>query len=255
MVDARIEAGEQGWRFFSGLHRLLLRAAGRVPDDWLTDVRTMLDGGDLAQIPDTVSRSMVELGVSLTVGEVALLREIGRVFWDSDPMYIDEVPISEERAETGHRFFPVSEQVLATDAERIPRRLDLTGRPGDDLWDLPPELAGLSDLAIRLTDFPDQSPVNVLRDEQDVLSIARAWRFPPEGPLVQGVRVVLVEVVAFAPAWDIERTVRLSLERDDELDAQIEVFWTGEELPLYHQEALAGSALFWRAPAGRIVER
>jgi hypothetical protein len=52
MVDARVEEGEQGWRFYSGLHRLLLRVAGRVPDEWLTDIRRMLAGGDLVQVPD-----------------------------------------------------------------------------------------------------------------------------------------------------------------------------------------------------------
>jgi hypothetical protein len=111
------------------------------------------------------------------------------------------------------------------------------------LWDLPPELAELHDLAARLTDLKDRSQVNVLHDDEDVLSSARAGRFPPDGSLVDRVRVVLVEVAAFAPAWDIAGKVQRSLERRGAVDPQVEVFWTGEELPPYHRAALASAAL------------
>ncbi|GAA0479065.1 hypothetical protein Aca07nite_68330 [Actinoplanes capillaceus] len=243
MADARAELGEQGWRLFSGLHRLLLQLAGRVPGEWLNHVRAMLAAGDLAQIPDTVSGAAAELGVPLTTGQVALLREtVATFFGDREPMRIAQVRISEETPALTYRFFPVPADVLATDAARIPPRLDLSGRPGDDLWDLPPALAALDDLATRLTDLEDSSPVSVLRGNEDVLSIARAWRFPPE----TGVRVVLIEVAAGTAAWDIPRTVQQALQRHGDPGAQVEVFWTGEDLPLYHRAALAGSALFRR---------
>jgi hypothetical protein len=91
--------------------------------------------------------SMVEFGVPLTVGEVALLREMVRVFFgDRDPVGVDQVAISEATPATGHRFFPVPAEVLATDAARIPPRLDFTGRPADSLWDLPPERRWLARL-------------------------------------------------------------------------------------------------------------
>jgi hypothetical protein len=253
MVDARIEAGEQGWRFYSGLHRLMLRISGRVPDDWLTDIRRMLAGGDLVQVPDTVAGSMVEFAVPLTVGEVALLREMVRVFFgDRDPVGIDQVAISEQTPATGHRFFPVPAGVLATDAARIPPLLDLTGRPTDSLLDLPAELSELADISMRLTDVRDQAQVSVLRDAEDVLSTARAWRFPADRGLADGVRVVLVEVTAFAAAWDIGGRVQRSLARHGEADPQVEVYWSGEELPPYHRAALAGAALLWQAPGGRV---
>ncbi|GGN18916.1 hypothetical protein FHR83_004009 [Actinoplanes campanulatus] len=243
MADVRPELGEQGWRFFSGLHRLLLHLAGRVPDEWLNHVRAMLAAGDLAQIPDTVSGAVADLGVPLTTGQVALLREtVGTFFGGREPMRIEQVRISDEIPAPSHRFFPVPADVLATDAARIPPRLDLSGRPGDDLWDLPPALAALDDLADRLTDLEDSSPVSVLRGNEDVLSIARAWRCPPEA----GVRVVLVEVAAGAAAWDIMRTVQQALQRHGDSGAQVEVFWTGEDLSPYHRAALAGSALFRR---------
>ncbi|MBW6436340.1 hypothetical protein KZ829_21610 [Actinoplanes hulinensis] len=244
MADARVELGEQGWRHFSGLHRLLLNLAGRVPDDWLNHVRAMLAAGDLAKIPDHVSGATAELGVPLTTGQVALLREtVATFFGGREPMRIDGVRIAEEIPATAHRFSPVPADVLATDGARIPPRLDLSGRPGDDLWDLPPALAPLDDLATRLTDLEDSAPLSVLRGREDVLSIARAWRFPPGA----GVRVVLIEVAAGAAAWDITRTVQQALHRHGDPGAQVEVFWTGEDLPPYHRTALAGAALLQRA--------
>lgn len=247
MADARAELGDQGWRFFSGMHRLLLRVAGRVPDEWLALMRRKLAGGDLVELPDYVAGGVAELGVPLAVGEVALLREMARTVFDRDPLRVDEVAISAEVPGTDHRFFPVPADVLATDAARIPPRLDFTGGPGDDLWDLPPALGDLDDLAMRLTDSEDQWPVTVLPMGEDALSVSRAWRFPADGPLSAGVRVLLVEVMEFAPAWDVAGRLQDGLERRGTVDPQVEVFWAGEDLPPYHRAALAGSALLWRA--------
>jgi hypothetical protein len=249
MVDARVELGEQGWRFWSGLHRVFLRLAGRVPDDWLTHVRGMLAGGDLPQLPDIVSGSMVELGVPLAVGEVALLREIRMAFFDDpDPVGVDMITLSEDVPETAHRFFPVPADVLVTDAARIPARLDLTGRPSELLMDLPPGLMHLDDLSLRMTDGLDNLLVPS-SDDGDLLSIARAWRFPPDGSPDDGVRVVLAEVAQFAPAWDVTGKLQRLLGSSGVPNPQVEVFWTGMELPPYHRAALDGSALFWSADA------
>jgi hypothetical protein len=54
-------------------------------------------------------------------------------------------------------------------------------------------------------------------------------------------------------AWDIAGNVQRSLERRGAVDPQVEVFWTGEELPPYHRAALAGAALLWQAPGGSCV--
>jgi len=255
MADVRVELGDQGWRFFSGLHRLLLRLAGRVPDEWLGDMRRMLAEGDLPQVPDTVLGSMVEFGQPLTAGDVALIREVVLAFFGREPVAVDRVRIVDEVPGTGHRFFPAPAEVLATDAARIPPRLDLTGRPGDNLWELPPALGALDDLATRLTDVPDRSQVGSLRLEEDVLSTARAWRFPPGDSYADGVRVVLVEVAPYAAAWDIAGQTRRHLERPGVAAPQIEVFWAGEALPPYHRAALAGSALLWQAPPSRTRDR
>ncbi|WP_229071627.1 hypothetical protein [Actinoplanes sp. DH11] len=242
MAETRESLGEPAWRLFTGLHRLLLRLAGRVPDDWLNHVRTRIATGELAEVPDTISGTTAELRVPLTAGEVALLRELVLLLHgDREPMRIEQVVVAERTPASAHRFFPVPAEVLATDAARIPAHLDLSGT--DDLWQLPPHLAHLDDLAMRLTDLTDTAPVVALGQRDDVLSIARAWRFPLDGPPVDGVRVLLVEVASGAPAWDVARTA----ERDmDEAGAQVEAYWAGDELPPYHRRALAGAAVLWK---------
>jgi hypothetical protein len=249
MADARVEDGEQGRRFYGGLHRLLLRLAGRMPDEWLASMRSRIAGGELYEVPDHVSGGVVEVGVSLTADDVAVLREVTRAVFGRDPMYIEQVTVVPETPASGHRFFPVPAGVLATDPARIPPRLDLTGCPGDDFWTLPPELADLDDLALRLTDGLDQLLVPGPESAAGLLSVARAWRFPADGPLDDGVRVVLVEVAESAPAYDIAGNLQRDLGRYGVTDPQVEVFWTGMELPPYHRAALAGSALLWRRAA------
>ena len=151
-------------------------------------------------------------------------------FGDPDPVGIDMIAVAEDLPETGHRFFPVPGDVLASDAARIPARLDLTGRPTELLMDLPPDLMHLDDLALRMTDGLDNLLVPS-SDEGDLLSIARAWRFAPDA----------------SPAWDVTGKLQRLLGSSGVPDPQVEVFWTGMELPPYHRAAIDGSALLWRA--------
>ncbi|GAA2911446.1 hypothetical protein Acy02nite_89770 [Actinoplanes cyaneus] len=250
MTNVRDEYGEQAWRFFSGLHRVLLRLAGQIPDELLTGLRSELGEGNIAEVPHMVSATALELGVSLTTEDFSLLREVTLAVQGTDPWGAELVTVTEQLPAPDFRFFPVTADVLATDATRIPRTLDLTDRPGNTLLDLPAHLGHLDDLVLRLTDSCDSTQHNAARLEEDVVSTARAWRFPAAGPIVGGTRVVLVEVSEYAPAWAIAETIRRDLSRTE---CQVEVYWTDEVLPPYHQAALAGAALFWcaRSPAAR----
>lgn len=241
---------EQYWRFGGGLHRLLLRVVGRVPDEWLMDMRRRLAGGDLLELPDYVAGGLGELGVAVTGGELALLREMTRVVYGRDPVWLEnglELPVAERTPPTDHRFFPVPADVLVTDAGRVPPHLDLTGRAGDDLWDLPPGLAALSDLAVRLTDAEDESMLTVLSKTGGVRSVGRAWRFAGSGVPADGVRVVLVEVDDTAPAWEVTGNLQGWFERAGHALVGVETYETGSVLTPYHRAALAGSALLWTA--------
>jgi hypothetical protein len=252
VTDARVGSDDESLRLFRGLHAILLRLAGRMPDDWVTAMRGKVDSGEAFEVPQYVPGGVAELGVSLTAGDVALLREMTRLVYGTDPIRIDEVRIEPEVPATDHRFFPVPEGVLASDGGRIPARLDFTGRGEQNLWRLPPALSDLDDLALRLTDVEDQAVVVTLRRRGDVVSLARAWRFPAGDAPAGGVRVVLVEVRPDAPAWQIAGDLQRDLAERGVADPQVEVFWTGTDLPPYHRAALDGGALLWVADGGGV---
>ncbi|QSB16806.1 hypothetical protein JQS43_11270 [Natronosporangium hydrolyticum] len=225
-----------------------------MPDDWLAYTRQMLATGDLAYLPDTIAGSVLELGVSLTPAEVAFLPQVLSAIGhgDDQPPGLASVRVSEETPPTGHRFYPTPPHVLAAAGDRIPTSLDLTGGESKQLWDLPPELARLTDLADDLTDMADNGIAVVLSRRAGVIGIWRAWRFEPTGPPSGGRRVYLVEVEPGVPAWKIANDGQRELADDGEEHPQVEVYWSGEELTAYHRAARAGSALLWARHPGRV---
>lgn len=230
-----------------GLHRLLLRLAGRVPDELVTHARTLLGEGELAWLPDTVMGSAVELSVPLAASDVALLRRTVRSLGTpgGEPTGLDRVSISDDPPQVNHRFAPAPPDVLAVAGERIPVRLDLTGGDPDDLADLPADLSALDDIADELTDeYDDVALVNMSR-HAGVVGIWRAWRFGGDGPFVSGRRVYLVEVEPGVEAWTLVVDAQRALAQMGELSPQVEMYWTDDGLPPYQREALAHSARFW----------
>jgi hypothetical protein len=238
--------GEEAWQLFAGLHRLLLRLAGRVPDEWLTYARGLLGAGDVRELPDTVAGAAAQLGVPLRAAELDVLRSGLRIYgFDRDPMRTAELTISDDTPPTGHRFAPVSPEVLAVAGGRIPASLDLAGGDPDDPTDLPEPLAHLADLADDLTDPTDDGPFVTLSEEPGVLAVWRAWRFGPAGPPADAQRVYLAEVGPDVRAWDLTHDTQQDLLRNGVEFPQVEVFWAGDELTPYHRAALAHSARLW----------
>lgn len=210
-----------------------LGLAGRVPDELLTLIRGMLAAEAIFELPRTVIPAVVALEVPLTAGDVALLREVESQFYGSpDPDGVERVPITAEIPATGHRFEPGP----GGSAE-----LERTG----DLLDVPLLAAGLDDASLRMDNPADQALMADLPFRGDVLSIARTLRLDAD----DRVRVVLVEVAEPAPAWEIAAETMRDLAWDGVVDPQVEVFWTGMDLPPYHRAALAGATVLWRLPA------
>jgi hypothetical protein len=89
----------------------------------------------------------------------------------------------------------------------------------------------------------------VAETEPAVVAVRRTWRTDPAGA-TPPTRVLLVEVDPGAEAWLIGEDIADMLKRSEERPSQIEVYWTGEHLPPYHQAALAGSMPVWQRPAG-----
>ncbi|MCG5220953.1 hypothetical protein [Streptosporangium sp. KLBMP 9127] len=231
------ELDEEAWRVFGGMHLLLLRLAGQVPDDLLTHVRTMLAVGDLAALPDAVSVAAVEFGVPLTAAEVELLRRVPVVLGigGGEPVGVDQVTIGDAGPEVGHRFAPVPPHVLARAGTRIPAELDLTGAPPADL----------ADLADELRDLTDDLVADALAEHGGVVAVWRTWRFGPQGPPDGARRVYLAEVEPGVRAWEVTLAAQRELLQMDEDSPQVEVYWTGDDLPPYHLAARAATTLLW----------
>jgi hypothetical protein len=249
---------ERGWneadQLFADVHRMLLRLAGRLPDEALTRLRELLGNGDLRYLPDTVSVATVEFGIPVTPADKELLARVLTALDvpGGEPQLFAEVPVSAEPPPAGpFRFAPAPPPVLAEAGERIPPRLDLTGGDPEDLTDLPRELAHLADLAGRLTDPSDEGVVVTLMAEEGIVGVWRTWRSGPD-PASAARPVYLAEVAPGAAAWDLAYEAQRSLADDGDPAPQVEVYWTGDPLPSYHRAALTGAALLWAPDAGRV---
>ncbi|SDI24428.1 hypothetical protein SAMN05421505_14024 [Sinosporangium album] len=219
---------DRAWQLYSGMHRMLLRLAGRLPDELITRTRAMLAGGDLAYLPDTVAIAAVERGVPLTAQEVGLLREVfAALGFEGEPTASDEITLTTATPVTGHTFSP---DVVRP--PRVPARLDLTGGVPDELADLEDDLL----------DLVDHLVVDALSGHAGVAVVRRAWRDGPGGAR----RVYLVEVDPGVPAWEPTLEAQTEASQTGESDPQVEVYWTGDDLPPYHRAALEAAVLLWR---------
>ncbi|MFI5935188.1 hypothetical protein [Actinoplanes sp. NPDC051494] len=238
------ETGE-GWAERAAMHRLLLRLAGRVPDEFVSYTRKVLCDGDLLLLSGALSASLAQLGVSVTPDEFELLRGLA-----PEAKGIELIPVSAEPLPpTGHVFSPVSAEVLAVSAGSVPLRLDLSGGSTFDLREVGPELASLADLAMVLTDDTDQETVNDLSFEGGVVAVRRAWRFAASGAPVEAQRVFLIEAAPGWPAWDLTGSTQVVLGEERVRYPQVETYWSGDELSAYHKSALENAALLWTAEA------
>lgn len=207
------EPTDELWPVMSGLHRVLLRLAGRMPDDWMVAARTMLGDYEVGYLPDAISGAVATAGVSLPAEDIALLRRLHSQFaGPRPPAGVDRIPVAPYLPPVAYRF------------------------------------AASRDGEAAQTDTHDDSAETVAGTEPAVVALRRAWRTDPAGS-APPVRVYLVEVDPGAEAWVIGQDIAGLLDWSPERPApQIEVYWTGEELPPYHQAALAGSMVVWQRP-------
>ncbi|WP_329086222.1 hypothetical protein [Streptosporangium sp. NBC_01469] len=225
------EPDEAVRRTFEGLHRLLLRLAGRVPDEFVSHARSMLAEGDLDYLPDALSGATAGLGVSLTMADAELLRDVLQALGGGEnPAAMERTPISDVIPETGHLFAPALPEVLASAGTSVPAALDLEG-----------DLGGLTDLT-------DDLVVDALIEHAGVVAVWRAWRFGPGEPPQAWRRVYLAEVEPGIPAWELTMDAQRELVQMRVAAPQVEVYWSGDDLPSYHRRARTAATLLWRRP-------
>ncbi|MEV4722115.1 hypothetical protein [Micromonospora humida] len=245
MIDSPV--WDEADDLFAAVHRMLLRLAGRFPDEVVTQLRKLLGDGDLRHLPDAVSVATVQYAVPISAADRELL---GRVLRALDvpggaPQLYDEVPVSEETPSAdAFRFLPARTAVVERAGNRLPNPLDLTGVDPEDPTGLPARLGHLADLAYELTDWPDTRFVVSVSRHPGVRGVWRAWRSTTDGSPVER-RVCLAELSPGMRAWDITYDAQRALAEEDEEAPQVETFWAGEPLPPYQRAALAGAALLW----------
>lgn len=137
--------------------------------------------------------------------------------------------------------------------------LPLSLAQANDLWQRDCDLPVVLDLTAAgrrsTVDGPDLAAVATVRDLADVNGLWRAWRLPTGGaPGAAPRRVYLIEAGAQANRAAITGAVQRALVGVGELAPQVETFAAGQELPAYHREAIAGSALLWAAGSAQPIE-
>lgn len=199
------------WPIWAPLHRVLLDLAGRMPDDWLAHEHDALADGAVADLPDTIAGSVITAGVPLTGPDVTALREAQAAI--NGPGRDDLINRVTVVPQT-----PATGHVFA--ATGPDTRLDL-----------------LDATALALS------------DRDDVSRVARAWRTGP-APGVAPRWIYLAEFDPGAPAWVASEEMR-SLALDAESTPTVEAYWSGDALPPYLRNALAGAAVLWQRPPDR----
>ncbi|MBP2478698.1 hypothetical protein JOF53_007570 [Crossiella equi] len=181
------------------IHQLLLELAGRIDDDAVLAAREHAALLEYERAAELVLGCLLAGRISITPSEQYRLRHVLEAV-RIDPALADQVVVSEVRLGDGHRFNSGTDPIAGVD-----RALAATARR------LP---------ALR--------------------SVWGTWRTTPAGAAAGAVphQVLLLEVGSEAYPSAVVYQLNRAL-RGAGVRASVEVFRTGEELPEYHEKALA----------------
>ncbi|MCL9796318.1 hypothetical protein MXD58_018845, partial [Frankia sp. AgKG'84/4] len=252
-------------------HSLLLRLAGRLPDDLVSEARAWLAAGLFLDVAQAVAFAVTAGNVGVGVGELVLVRdELAAAGHDG------HIVAALDALEAG----PLESDVPGSDPlePRAPDRDDAggAGQAGDAgplAWDfhsvepagataaavLPLDLSGSA--AATGSDAPadvDATMVAAVEVEPTAVGLWRAWRAPAGGapwPAPKRVYVLTVDPVASgdrAQVWPVAVADRLgaALDLAGEPSPQVEVCLAGVEPPPYQLFARSCGALLWAREPG-----
>jgi hypothetical protein len=229
-------------------HHLLLRCAGRLPDELTSAARLWLAREHGIEVAEAVGYAAVSGRLTLSASDLALLdgtlaeagqdivelaglAGVGRAGAEDDPM-------------PRYGMAPLGPSLLAGYPGEPPYCLDLTadGHHPDSLDAV--DAAAIAALA----EMPDAAV--------PVVGLWRTWRYPARRtPWPAPKRLYLVQLDTPDEAWLPVCTERLqqALRAADEPHPQVEVFADAARLPVYQRTALAFGALLWMARPARPV--
>lgn len=197
----------------AGLHALLLRMAGRLPDELVHQARGWLAAGDEEAVREAVAFAVLSAGMPVLPDDAALLGSFPADAFTLDPF----------EPYLGYRFAPVAPALLE---EVVPYSLDLS---------VPYDGPGAPD---------EIDTALVAHCAPPLEAVWRTWRFPdaswPAPRRVYLARTTGDPVAAAA-------SLAAALEAAGETDPQVEAWDDALELPLYQRTALNFAALLWSA--------
>jgi hypothetical protein len=204
----------------SECHEMLLRLAGRLPDDLMTRCREQLAQGEPAEMARGVLFCVLSGNLPLASYDVAvltaLLAEAG-----GDVSALDDVDIDESD----------------------PLRWHFTDVPPEEA---DTETGGEAEEASTGREELDQAMADALDTEPDAIGCWRAWRIPPDGEISgQGKAVFVVEVSSDADLAGMTARLQQQLAAAGETSPQVEVYPWDIELPVYQRLARGYGELVW----------
>ncbi|MFI6763599.1 hypothetical protein ACIBF5_31195 [Micromonospora sp. NPDC050417] len=218
----------------AAVHQLLLRMAGRLPDELIVEARHWLVEGEFVGIAQAVVFAALAARIAVTEAEAALLSDVLRAAGE-DVEALADLERSDADPQPLYGVAPVSPEVLEEHGPAVPYSLDLTvpydGPGGPDEIDAA-AVAAMAALAAR-------APVRALW---------RVWRFPAMGTeWPPSRRVYLLQADDEVSLPGLAAGLQNALAAAGETHPQVEAFLDPDALPAYQRTSLGFSALLWTA--------
>jgi hypothetical protein len=195
---------------------MLLRLAGRLPDELLAEERHWLAIGRLDYIGRTVPVAAATLGVPLPDADLDVLRGL-RDRYRLDGAALASVVRQEGEPDMPYRF-----------TSAPPARTDAAG--------------GGSASAV---DALDRAVIDVVAAESGAVELVRSYRHRLDVPVMPPKRVYLVRTDPGVEPYLLTLDLQAVMAGHGEPDPQAEVYADGAELPPYHRKALDAGAPIW----------
>ena len=222
-------------------HAVLLRMAGAIPDDLISEARGWLAEGQPVDVAQALAFAAVAAGVPVRAQDAALISaELLAAGEDADVVQqlaiLDEDVLEPEQ----WSFSPILIDA-DTDLALMAPMLDLTTDPE----------------AFAALDEIDRGAAAIAPEEGGVSAVWRAWRAPADGSAWPQPRRVFI--VATTPGLSGDELPGLTARLQEgliavgESDPQVEVCPDDEPIPGYQSAAFAHSALLWAREESRSI--
>lgn len=217
---------------------MLLRLAGRVPDELITQARSWLAEGAFDQLARAVAFAVTTHHLDLHVADAALLGEL-LVEAGADSTQLAAVNQVDHDAAAPYVFQPLP-----------PEELTEINRRGAT----PPVSIDLTLTSASLDPF-DAAAVAVVAERAGVRGLWRSWRLPVDGsPWPPPRRVYLIELTDPADCPTLTVELQRALAAAGDTAPQVETYPGGEMPPFYQRSACGSGALLWAHDPAPAIE-